>query len=107
MTQSEARAARNEAHFREANERLGEKRIQLDADGLTPFICECSDPACTELIRLTLAEYEHVRSNPTWFVTASGHDADFGTAAQEHDRYAIVEKSGVAGRIAEEEDPRT
>jgi hypothetical protein len=105
-TPSEARAAQNEVFFREANEKLGEKRIELGADGRTPFLCECSDPQCTQLIHLTLEEYEYVRARPTWFVAATGHEPDTRTA-EDHGDYSILEKSGVAGRIAKEQDPRT
>jgi len=38
-------------------------------------------------------------------VVDAGHDRNVEVAEQ-HDRYAIVEKDGLAGRIAEEEDPR-
>ena len=106
VTQSEERAARNEISFREANEKLGEKRLELKADGFTPFLCECSAPRCTQLIRLTLGDYERVRSNPTRFLVAAGHDAGEATTVEEHDEYAVVEKTGVAGELAEDEDPR-
>jgi hypothetical protein len=104
-SKSEERAARNEVFFREANERLGAKRVELGAGGRTPFLCECSDPECTELIHLTLEEYEHVRAHPTWFVAVTGHDAKLGTV-EAHEDYAIVAKSGVAGVIATDQDPR-
>ena len=90
MTPSEERAAKNEISFRKANERLGEKRAELDAEGRTPFLCECSDPRCTELVRLTLAEYERVRSNPRWFLIAGDHDPGASRTAEEHGAYAIV-----------------
>lgn len=106
VTQSEERAAQNEIVFREANERLGEKRVELAAEGATPFLCECSDGGCTEVILLTLTEYEHTRSNPRWFLVAAGHDAGGGKTVEEHAEYEIVEKSGVAGEMAEDEDPR-
>ena len=102
---SEERAAQNEVLFREANEKLGEKRIELGADGRTPFLCECSDPKCTQLIHLTLEEYEYIRTRPTWFVAATGHEAETVTA-EDHGDYVIVAKSGLAGRIAEAQDPR-
>jgi hypothetical protein len=105
-TQSEERAARNEVFFREANEKLGLKRQELDLDGLTPFLCECGDPTCTELVRLSLEQYEHVRTHANWFLLATGHDTQNARPVEEHDGYVIGEKSGVAGRIAEEEDPR-
>jgi hypothetical protein len=105
-TQSEERAARNEVVFREANEKLGAKRQDLDIDGLTPFLCECGDPTCTELVRLSLEQYEHVRARGNWFLLATGHDAQNGREVEEHDGYVIVEKIGIAGQIAEEENPR-
>jgi hypothetical protein len=105
-TRSEEQAARNEVRFREANETLGEKRQALELDGRTPFLCECEDPTCTELIRLEVDEYEHVRSHANWFLVAAGHDDEQAPHAESHEHYAIVEKSGLAGRIAEEENPR-
>jgi len=106
MTQSEQRAARNEVAFREANERLGDKRQELDLQGETPFLCECADPGCTQLIRLSLDEYEYVRSRANWFLVATGHETRNGATTEEHGPYEIVAKEGEAGRIAEEEDPR-
>ncbi len=88
-TRSEERAARNEVLFREANEKLEGKR-----------------QAHTELIRLSLEQDEHVRSHASWFLIADGHDAQEARPGK-HDGYAIVEKDGVARRIAEEENPRT
>ena len=106
VTQSEERAARNEVFFRESNEQLGKKRRALDLDGLTPFICECDDPHCTDLVRLTLEQYEHVRARANWFVVAAGHDEENARTAEAHEGYVIVEKLGLAGRIAEEQNPR-
>ena len=105
-TQTEERAAHNEVLFREANEKLGDKRQELDIEGRTPFLCECGDPDCTELIRLSLEQYEHVRSRANWFLIATGHDANEAHDVEEYDGYAIVEKTGAAGRIAKEENPR-
>ena len=105
-TRSEERAARNEVLFREANEKLGDKRQELEIAGQTPFLCECGDPSCTELIRLSLEEYEHVRSHANWFLAAGGHDAREARVEEDHDGYVIVAKSGLAARIAKEENPR-
>ena len=93
--------------FREANEKLGEKRVEVGAGGKTPFLCECSDPECTELLQLSFDEYERVRSRANWFVAAVGHEGEIGRIAEEHGGYAIIEKDGDAGRIAKEENPRT
>ena len=106
-TESEERAARNEVVFREANEKLESKRLELDIGGPTPFLCECGNPDCTELIRLSLEEYEHVRSSAKRFLIATDHYALNAVTIEEHAGYVIVEKHGVAGRIAEEENRRT
>jgi hypothetical protein len=107
QTRSEEQAVRNEIRFRQANEALDAKRDELAVDGRTPYLCECEDPACTELVRLALADYEHVRSRANWFVVAAGHDDGTRRHAGSHNGYEIVEKSGLAARIAEEENPRT
>ena len=104
--QTEQRAARNEVLFREANEKLAGKRHDLDISGLTPFLCECGDPSCTELIVLRLEEYEHIRSRGNRFVVARDHQSQDATTTEEHDTYVVVEKSGIARSIAEEHDPR-
>ncbi len=105
-TESEERAARNEAVFREANEKLEDKRRELDIGGPTPFLCECGNPDCTELIRLSAEQYQHVRSRANRFLIATGHYALNAVTIEEHAGYVIVEKHGIAGRIAEEEDRR-
>ena len=105
-TRSQERAARNEVMFREANEKLGDKRRELDIEGRTPFFCECGEPTCVELIRLPLEAYEHVRAHSSWFLIADDHPAQDARVVETHDDYVIVEKVGVAGRIAEEENPR-
>ncbi len=105
-TQSQERAAQNEVLFREANEKLGIKRQDLELGGATPFLCECGDSSCTELVRLSLEQYEHVRARANRFLVAPGHDEENARQVEEHDGYAIIEKVGLAGRIAEEENPR-
>jgi hypothetical protein len=99
-----SRVARNEASFRDANERLEDKRIELALGGRTPFLCECGDPDCTNLIALSIDEYERVRSHPTWFVLAAEHRTEDDDTVEEHRDYAIVAKTGLAGCIARAED---
>jgi hypothetical protein len=60
------RAARNQALFREVNERLEElARTFADVAGTAVFTCECFDLSCVEQIDIPLAEYEAIRSHPT------------------------------------------
>jgi hypothetical protein len=47
----EARIARNEALFREVNERV--KEISDASEGRVDFLCECGDDQCTASISLT------------------------------------------------------
>jgi hypothetical protein len=100
--------AKNEALFRQVNERIEEVNSKLDGDRLSEFLCECGDDDCTTPIRLTLAEYEEVRSVPTYFAIAPGHETvDVEDVVRSGDRYAVVEKqAGEAARIAVETDPR-
>jgi hypothetical protein len=70
-----------------------------------PFICECSDGRCVEIIRLTLEQYAHVRSNERWFAHAVGHEeAVEGAVAtvEQHPGFVLVEKIDHAGEVAED-----
>jgi hypothetical protein len=100
----------NEASFRRANERIREvaEGFSMVSDR-TSFVCECGSASCTESISLTLAEYEHVRSDPLWFAVVPGHDIpDAERRVEEYATYMIVEKlpGGPAG-IAIREDEST
>jgi hypothetical protein len=110
MDERERRVGLNQINFRRANERLVRvaEGLSLVAER-TQFICECGSASCVEPISLTLAEYEHVRSEPTWFVVKHGHDnPGVDRMVEEHASYAIVEKlpGGPAGlAIREEGEP--
>jgi hypothetical protein len=103
------RVARNDAAFRVANEEIQAAAAEWNMDGLLPAICECADPHCTTVLRVTPRQYEAVRSDPRWFINAPGHhvnDQGWAIVVSENDRFAVVEKIGEAGQIAEELDPR-
>jgi hypothetical protein len=104
----DARLARNEALFRQVNERLKDVSELLGtADSGPEFVCECADEGCTERIRLSLAEYEWLRANPRHFVVLPGHQRDdLERVVEDRGRYLVVEKIGVPGEIAEDPDPR-
>ena len=104
------RIARNDATFRQANERVKEAAESFGAMEYVPFFCECADVACRETISLSLEEYETVRENPRRFINVPGHQAAArGTAVvvERHDRFVVVEKHGEAGETSEELDPRS
>jgi hypothetical protein len=102
---SPEKIARNNAVFRDANEAIAvaASRHGLDDGRVVPFICECSDPACTKVIRLTLSQYRSIRDNPRRFAHAKGHEAAISGSVQlveECDDFAVVEKTGEAGDMA-------
>jgi len=101
--------ARNDAIFRDANERIERAAVKFADLDVVPFICECAEPTCRDVVRLPLAEYERVREHSTWFVVVPGHEASAGSSAEvveSNDDYHVVEKVGRAAEVAAELDPR-
>ena len=105
----EERIARNDATFRDANERISAAAGVYGADMPVPFICECADPTCSAIVRLELDQYEEIRADSRHFLNIPGHQASAQGAAvvvAERDGYVIVEKVGHAGTVAEALDER-
>lgn len=103
------RAARNQALFRDVNERLEglAEAFQLVSERTT-FVCECADLACIQKLDLSLAEYEEVRSDGNSFIVAPGHVfEDVENVTGENDRFVVVAKVKEAAEIAEAADPRS
>jgi hypothetical protein len=100
--------ARNEALFREVNERIAETAERFDADE-TRFVCECADPACTERVDATLEEYERVRKDGATFLLVPGHeDERVENVVEVEDDHAVVEKQHpVVEPLVRKLDPRT
>ena len=115
MESRTSRLAKNEALFRDVNERITEISQSLAVDLARPpdtvdgLVCECSDPLCTERVGpLTVHEYEMVRDDPRRFIIARNHHAaDVESVAERHSSYWVVEKhEGVPSDVARELDPR-
>lgn len=107
----EARAGRNQSLFREINERMRELNEGFSLAAPTAdWVCECANDACTERIELTPQEYEALRRHGASFAVAPG-DAHVVPEAERVverlERYWIVEKTGEAGAVAEQLDPRS
>jgi hypothetical protein len=102
------RAARNEALFRRVNERVEEVNVAFEPIlGDADFFCECVDVECMEKIRMTLGEYEALRSDPTQFVVKPGHVLPAEeVVVEERNDFLVVRKVGRAGERAAELDPR-
>jgi hypothetical protein len=90
------RIAKNNYTFRDANEQIRAKADEYDAQiERIPFLCECPVPDCTEILRLTVSEYQSIRANPSHFFTVPGHeqaDAPVGHVVAREDGYVVVEK---------------
>jgi hypothetical protein len=107
VSRDEEQATRNEIVFRDANEKIADRRAELDkVEGPTPFLCECEDPACTALLRLAEDDYTRVRSDATQFVIVPGHPTS-GTATDlSGEGWVCVRKHGRAAELARQADPR-
>lgn len=107
---TEKRIARNNATFRDANERIGVAAGTYGVEMAVPFICECADPACSEIVPLELEQYDQIRADSRRFLNVPGHEAAAQGAAvvvEKGDGYVIVEKVGHAGAVVEALDERT
>jgi hypothetical protein len=106
-----SRLAKNEALFREVNERIAEITEGLsNSQDLDGVVCECADPLCLDRVGpLTLAEYEKVRGDGRRFIIAAGHESpDVENIVDRQPRYWVVEKhEGVPADVARERDPRS
>jgi hypothetical protein len=105
----ERRAGRNEALFREVNERISEmNESEFPAGETSDFLCECVDSACTVAVALTAEEYRWIRSVPTRFFVVPGHAwGEVEDVIEDFGRYQIVAKQGKAEDVAIATDPRT
>jgi hypothetical protein len=102
--ENERQAAVNQALRRDVNER----RLERSHDDEVEFVCECTDPACSEVVSLTVGECECIRSVPTRLVVTLGH-ANHETERvlmEEPGRFQVVEKFGPSGDVIAHLDPR-
>jgi hypothetical protein len=110
MAAFEERVARNEALFREVNERVQDLAARFSTPSTQPagFVCECSDDECVERIDVPLAVYGEVRGNGRRFVVLPGHVLEqIEHVVEATPTYVIVEKDTPTSiRVVERHDPR-
>ena len=110
MTTSAERKALNEGAFREANESLergARELVGADDASVVPFVCECPQPDCIQVVLLTLAEYEEVRARSAGGLAAVGHeDPSIERVVARNHRFVTTEKFGEAGDVHQGTDPR-
>jgi hypothetical protein len=101
------RIALNQSTFRDANERIDLTAESMGLDGVVPFICECADVSCTEIVPLRLDVYKAMRRHARRFFNTPGHEqlsvqAGAAVVVEKTPDYVVLDKVGEAGRIAEE-----
>jgi hypothetical protein len=107
------RQARNEALVREVNERMSALDRSAAGSGAVDgtasfgFHCECGrNGGCPEMMWMTLAEYEVVRSQDDRFALTPGHETDLlEHVVDENERFVIVDKVDAAEPYVAD-DPR-
>lgn len=86
------RLKHNELLFREIND----VRDATNPDGdsyVLAFLCECSDPNCTQRIELAAGTYEAIRAQPARFVLRPGHeDPTIERVVETGPDYEVVQK---------------
>lgn len=107
MDERDARLARNEALFREVNERTDDLAADYGS-GTQHYLCECANPDCTFQAQLERSEYENVRSDATRFFVLPGHyTPEVERLVTKNDRYWVVEKTGEVAEYVKHLDPRS
>jgi hypothetical protein len=100
---------RNEALFREVNERIRQVTQEFLRPPPLEILCECGNAECTERITVSVEDYEQVRADGATFMVVKGHqipDTEF--VVEERPGYDVVRKKpGGPGELARALDPRS
>ena len=93
--------ALNEAASREINEEIEQAHHDDPPGRQMRIACECALKSCDEVIEITMAEYQDVRSDARQF-------ADIERIVFENDRFAVVAKrAGTPADVVTQTDPRS
>jgi hypothetical protein len=110
VDEREARGARTQSLFRDANERVAEINEAFSiALPLGDWICECAKGDCSERVTLSPEDYERIRADPKLFFVYPSDDhvfADIEDVVERQATYWVVRKQGLAGELAARVDPR-
>ena len=82
---------------RSGNDRIarGAVRHRFDRAARVPFLCECDDWRCAELIRLTLPEYELGRRSGDFLVVA-GHAVAGAEPLRDSDGWCVLRRTAAS-----------
>ena len=84
--------------FRAANESIRSAAEAYEVTMQVPFLCECPDGTCVQIVRMSLDAYRAVRSSPGRFLNVPGHERAAGgaTVVSEHPGYVVVQQTDAA-----------
>jgi hypothetical protein len=107
MDERAREVGRQQALFREVNERIEELAESFDLMDELSILCECGSDQCDERIALSEDEYEKLRRIPTRFAVRPGHEIpEVERVVERHDAFVVVEKFGDSAQAAIRLDPR-
>jgi len=102
------RLAKNEALFRDVNERVEEIATGHGEPEIVEFLCECVDVECLRRVELSVDVYERIRSDPAQFFVTPGHERpDVEDVIEEEPGYVVVRKHPDTRPLVEDRDGRT
>jgi hypothetical protein len=97
---SAERRVRNEALFREVNERIHDLSLMNPAPA--EYLCECGRPECMSAFPVPPETYTSVREHELRFLVRPDHvDPELEVVVERTERYAVVEKVGAAAEAVE------
>jgi hypothetical protein len=110
VSESDAiRKAKNEIVLRKLNERIEEHHLRVRPD-IAEWVCECADENCALPVKMSIAEYEAIRTEPTQFFVAPTEDhvsTDIEYIVRREPSYWVLAKVGVGADMSRrEQDPR-
>ena len=106
-----AEIGKAQVSYRVENEAIEASADRLALLGQIPFVCECPDRDCAEIVRLSFDEYEAIRQYPRRFFNVSGHETASVEAGAERivavaGALTVVEMVGVSGDVADDAHDR-
>ena len=104
MSDRTERLGRNEALFREVNERIDQLQVDLGTPSTFEIVCECGDASCTERFSITNDDYRVLRQDVHRFAVVPGHERpEVEVTVDRRADYFVVEKTDPdAAKAAEE-----
>ena len=103
------RKVTNEIQLRKLNERIEEHHLRVKPT-IAQWVCECADETCARPVKMTIAEYEAVRAEPTQFFVAPSEDhvsTDIEYVVRREPSYWVIAKRGVGADMSRrEQTPR-